>query len=88
MNHKIAVIGNAFDKNHIAKIETAAAQCGCQVVYHTDNAEAIPCMADIDIVFGPSDGLSVGQDRLTLHPTSSSSAPHSSLPVCVVLTAV
>ena len=58
MNHKIAVIGNAFDKNHIAKIETAAAQCGCQVVYHTDNAEAIPCMADIDIVFGPSDGLS------------------------------
>jgi len=58
MNHKIAVIGNAFDENHIAKIEAAAAECGCQVVYHTDNAEAIPHMGDISIVFGPSDGLS------------------------------
>lgn len=58
MHYKIAVIGNAFDKNHIAKIEAAAKDCGCQVVYHTDNASAIPHMADVDIVFGPSDGIS------------------------------
>ena len=58
MDHKIAVIGNAFDKNHIAKIEAAAKECSYQVVYHTDNASAIPYMADIDIVFGPSDALS------------------------------
>lgn len=58
MHYKIAVIGNAFDQNHIAKIEAAAKACGCQVVYHTDNAGAIPHMADIDIVFGPSDGVS------------------------------
>lgn len=58
MNCKIAVIGNAFDENHVAKIEAAAAKCGCQVVYHTDNHSAIPHMADVDIVFGPSDGVS------------------------------
>ena len=58
MHYKIAVIGNAFDENHVAKIEAAAAKHGCQVVYHTDNASAIPHMADVDIVFGPSDGLS------------------------------
>ncbi len=58
MTYKIAVIGNAFDENHIAKIEAAAKECGCQVVYHTDNSCAIPHMQDVDIVFGPSDGLS------------------------------
>ena len=57
MHYKIAVIGTAFDETHTAKINAAAAKGSHQVVYYADNAEAVPHMADVDIVFGPSDAL-------------------------------
>ena len=58
MTYKIAVIGTAFDETHTAKINAAAENCGCEVVYFADNPEAAPHMADVNIVFGPSDANS------------------------------
>lgn len=58
MNHNIAVIGTAFDDTHKAKLEAAAAACGCHLAYYPDNDTAMPHMGDTHIVFGPSDGRS------------------------------
>jgi len=58
MTYKIAVIGTAFDETHTAKINAAAENCGCEVAYFADNLEAAPHMADVNIVFGPSDANS------------------------------
>lgn len=58
MNHNIAVLGTAFDENHMAKIRTAAENCGCTVNFYRTHEEALPHIADVDIFFGPSDARS------------------------------
>ena len=55
MSYKIAVIGTAFDENHVQKIRSVAERCGCQVIFCPDNEQALSCVGDVDIFFGPSD---------------------------------
>lgn len=55
MLHKIAVLGTAFDENHIAGIQAAADSCGCAVSFYQSHDEALPNLSDVDIFFGPSD---------------------------------
>lgn len=58
MLHNIAVLGTAFDENHMAKIRTAAKESGCTVRFYQTHDEALPHLADVDIFFGPSDARS------------------------------
>lgn len=58
MTYNISVIGTAFDENHMNKIRTAAANCGCQVSFFRDPDEALSHMNNMHIVFGPSDARS------------------------------
>lgn len=55
MAHNIAVVGTAFDENHVAKIRAAAEGCGCSVAFYPDHDAAAPHLQDVDIFFGPSD---------------------------------
>lgn len=55
MNHNIAVLGTAFDDNHMSRIRSAAASNGCTVSFYQTHEEALPQLADTDIFFGPSD---------------------------------
>lgn len=58
MNHKIAVLGTAFDDNHKAKINAAAQSCGYSVRFYQTHEEALPNIGDATIFFGPSDARS------------------------------
>lgn len=58
MAHSIAVIGTAFDQNHMAKIRAAAESRGCEVSFYPDHDSALPFLKDVDILFGPSDARS------------------------------
>lgn len=58
MSYKIAVIGTAFDSRHTEKLRTAAAAQGCEIQFYASHDEALPNLADVDIVFGPSDARS------------------------------
>ena len=58
MAYNIAVIGTAFDAGHIEKICGTAEKNGCTVSFYPDHDAALPCLSDVDVIFGPSDGRS------------------------------
>ena len=58
MNHNIAVLGTAFDSNHMSRIRRAAEANGCTVSFYQTHEEALPNLGDITIFFGPSDARS------------------------------
>ena len=58
MNHNIAVLGTAFDSNHMSRIRRAAEANGCTVSFYQTHDEALPNLGDTTIFFGPSDARS------------------------------
>lgn len=58
MTYNIAVVGTAFDRQHLEKINQTAAQCGCHVQYYPDHDAAMADLQNIHIIFGPSDARS------------------------------
>lgn len=58
MNHNIAVLGTAFDSNHMSRIRRAAEANGCTVSFYQTHEEALPNLGDTTIFFGPSDARS------------------------------
>lgn len=58
MNHTIAVVGTAFDRNHETKIRAAAESSGCRVLFFKSYDEALPALPDVNILFAPSDARS------------------------------
>ena len=58
MVYHICVIGSAFDDGHIRSIRSAAEENHCTVSFYPDIDAALPCLADCDILFAPSNAQS------------------------------
>ena len=58
MAYHICVIGSAFDDGHITSIRNAAEENHCTVSFYPDTDAAMPCLADCDILFAPSNAQS------------------------------
>lgn len=58
MAYHICVVGSAFDDGHFASIRNAAEENHCSVSFYPDADAAMPCLADCDILFAPSDARS------------------------------
>lgn len=58
MCYNIAVIGSAFDEQHHSRLCAAADAANCTIRFFPDTTAALPHMADIQIIFGPSDAQS------------------------------
>lgn len=58
MGYKIAVIGSAFDENHIKKINKTADMLDCSVCYYEDHHAAMPHLNETQILFAASNAFS------------------------------
>ena len=58
MQYHIAVLGPAFDENHIDHIRKTAQENDCTVSFYQTHEEALPHLQSTDIFFGPSDARS------------------------------
>ena len=58
MIYHICVIGSAFDDGHIRSIRNAAEENHFTVSFYPDIDAALPCLADCDILFAPSNAQS------------------------------
>lgn len=57
---KIAVVNSFMNDAHREKISAAAAQHSMEVAYYKTNDEALPHLADVDIIYAAATG---GADR-------------------------
>lgn len=53
---KIAVINSFMNDAHREKISAAAAQHSMEVAYYKTNDEALPHLADVDIIYAAATG--------------------------------
>ena len=53
---KIAVINSFMNDTHREKISAAAAQHSMEVAYYKTNDEALPHLADVDIIYAAATG--------------------------------
>lgn len=58
MSYNVCVIGTSFDAGHIEKLRAAAEAENCTISFFPDADSALPHLADVQVLYAPSDARS------------------------------